>query len=759
MKETLGTIFAKFGGAQNKLHRRIYLGGTLIAFSVFVFALVLTFIAWRYNVQVFNLQSQLRFDTVNHNVVADLQNKANRDMDVLLATQGFFSAAASINQKSFHDFVGTLDITSRYPSLYALNYIKRVPESSKNIFLQSVRNDSSVNKKGSPNFTITPTTTFSTYDILTYSHARDIPFPAIGTNVSADASFKAAIEQARDEAKPIVFNTLMSTSDGTQVFAVLVPIYTKTPTPETVALRRAAFRGVIEGVFELKSFFNEAFPNKFAYQGVNFDVYYGENLIKDNVLYSNTVSPVPENENPEMLLVNTSKVIVANTPLTVTFSATRQAVVGGVTAKIPRIIGLGGILASLSLFVLVLSFTTSRRRATELANMMTSSIKEKNEQLEASTALLQHETHKINAIFSSMAESLIAIDDQGRVKLLNQAASVTLGIAEGDAHDKKIEEILPLFRNKVPITEKESPVYYAIREKSIARTLLRDDMYTMGRDGNTFPIVLSATSLLNKADTGGVSGIIMFRDVTVEKSIDQSKTEFVSLASHQLRTPLTAIGWYTEMLMSNDVGKTTKKQREYLSEISTSTKRMVDLMNALLNVSRIDLGTFAIEPEMVDVTEIAESVIKEQEPTIALKKMKVTHAYDKGIPKMSMDPRLTRIVFQNLLSNAIKYTPEKGSIHMAVEKQKDKIRISVSDNGYGIPKSNQVKIFTKLYRADNILIKDTDGTGLGLYIVKEIVEQSGGSISFTSEENKGTTFYVIFPKEGMKPKKGTKGLS
>ena len=120
---------------------------------------------------------------------------------------------------------------------------------------------------------------------------------------------------------------------------------------------------------------------------------------------------------------------------------------------------------------------------------------------------------------------------------------------------------------------------------------------------------------------------------------------------------------------------------------------------------------------------------------------------------------MTRIIFQNLISNAVKYTPENGNVWISMKLERDDVLISVRDNGFGIPKGQQSKIFEKLFRADNVQNKEVEGTGLGLYIVKAIIEQSGGKIWFDSEENKGTAFFVTVPLTGMAKKTGTKGLS
>src|SRR3989338_2949327 len=223
------------------------------------------------------------------------------------------------------------------------------------------------------------------------------------------------------------------------------------------------------------------------------------------------------------------------------------------------------------------------------------------------------------------------------------------------------------------------------------------------------------------------------------------------------------------MLLSKYVGELNEKQRQYVKEIYAGNIRMVDLVNALLNVSRIDLGTFAVEPEPVDLVEICESVLTELAPQSSAKQQTIERIFA-GAPKTySADPKLIRMVFQNFISNSVKYTQAGGHIITEISVKESNLYIRVADNGYGIPQSQQSKIFEKLFRADNVRQKDTDGTGLGMYIVKAIVDHSDGAIWFLSpgelasgEEsgiNTGTTFYVTLPLAGMKKKEGTKALT
>lgn len=212
------------------------------------------------------------------------------------------------------------------------------------------------------------------------------------------------------------------------------------------------------------------------------------------------------------------------------------------------------------------------------------------------------------------------------------------------------------------------------------------------------------------------------------------------------------------MLLNEDAGKINDEQKKYLQEVYVGSQRMVELVNALLNVSRLDLGTFEINPTQTDIPKVVKSLIQELSPQIKIKKQIINEIYDNNLQLFLADESLLRMILQNLLSNAVKYTPVGGSILVEVKIIDDQLRLKVADSGMGIPKSQQSKIFSKLFRADNAKQSETEGTGLGLYIIKSIVDQAGGEVWFESEENKGTTFYVSFPIGGMKKKNGFKQL-
>ncbi len=389
----------------------------------------------------------------------------------------------------------------------------------------------------------------------------------------------------------------------------------------------------------------------------------------------------------------------------------------------------------------------------------TSNIHRVQEVLESRTYELEEATKKIEIEVQNARKFQKAVDSatqavsittpDGAIIYVNPAWTLLNGYTEKDALGRNTRML------KSVSTKQE--IFVEMWEKITAGlTFTTEDLSNVRKDGTSYQAELSIYPIREGTQT--LFYVSLSQDITARKEIDRAKTEFVSLASHQLRTPLSAIRWYSEMLLSKYVGDLNEKQRQYVKEIYAGNLRMVELVNALLNVSRIDLGTFVSEPEPVNLVEICESVLSELNPQI-LEKTQTVERFFAGAPQTySADPKLIRIVFQNFLSNSVKYTQPGGQVSAEISVRDNSVYIRVSDNGYGIPAAQHGKIFEKLFRADNVRQKDTEGTGLGMYIVKAIVESSGGRIWFESEENKGTTFHVLLPLSGMPKKSGVKGL-
>lgn len=227
--------------------------------------------------------------------------------------------------------------------------------------------------------------------------------------------------------------------------------------------------------------------------------------------------------------------------------------------------------------------------------------------------------------------------------------------------------------------------------------------------------------------------------------LDKVKSEFIAVASHQLRTPLTSVKWSSEELLRNNAHLTDSMQARYLHQIHDSNERMIELVRELLDVSKVDLGKFSIKPEEVRITSILDQVVVDISGLVNAKQIDLIKKIEDDLPIVVIDPNWARIIIQNLLTNAIKYSENEKPVIISIIKKPDAIQISVQDQGCGIPADQQEKVFTKFFRADNAKRLVSDGSGLGLYIVKVMVEQLGGRVGFDSVEQQGATFYVTLP--------------
>jgi len=405
--------------------------------------------------------------------------------------------------------------------------------------------------------------------------------------------------------------------------------------------------------------------------------------------------------------------------------------------------------------VLARSFDTMRLKLHESYSSLEEKVEEKTRDLKRaleSVVVEKNENEaqrkRLQIILDNLPVGIFIVKaPSGEPDIINSVGLKLLNIKKSSAIKEDYSKDFKLIKedgSEYPV--EELPLSITLKTKKFS---IKDDIFINRGDHK---IAISAASVPVMSGNTMTSAIVVFQDKTKEFEIDKAKTEFVSLASHQLRTPLTSISWFTEMLLSGDAGKLTKKQVSYVKEVQAGSTRMIDLVNSLLNVSRLELGTISIELKKTDVSKMLVDVLDEIKPQSDKKKQVVKRKISKDFPEMNIDARLLRMVFQNLISNAIKYTPKKGKIEIVLKKKGRKMFLSVADNGMGIPDSQKKGMFSKLFRADNAKVSDTEGTGLGLYIVKQIIENSSGRVWFESEEGKGTTFFVELPITGMKKK-------
>lgn len=346
---------------------------------------------------------------------------------------------------------------------------------------------------------------------------------------------------------------------------------------------------------------------------------------------------------------------------------------------------------------------------------------------------------KYEALLSSIGDGVMATDTEGKVIFMNHAAELSLGWKSEELLGKNIHEFANVYdETGIQVPYEKRPIDIAI---SSGKTTSVDTYFYDRKNGTKFPVALSGAPVMlqnNKI----IGAIDVFRDITKERELDKEKDEFISLASHQLRNPNTAIAWNLEALLDGDKGPLNDGQKELVEEARKASKIMEELIGGFLDATKIESAGFVIEKGDVDLSQISDSVLEELTKQISDKKLQVIKKYGTDVPRLDIGTKTARIILQNLLTNAVKYTPEGGTVEVKMEKNAGGVVISVKDNGYGIPEDAQSKIFTKLFRADNVLEKEPSGTGLGLYLLKLLVDKLGGKVWFESKEGTGTTFHV-----------------
>ena len=229
------------------------------------------------------------------------------------------------------------------------------------------------------------------------------------------------------------------------------------------------------------------------------------------------------------------------------------------------------------------------------------------------------------------------------------------------------------------------------------------------------------------------------------------KSEFISITSHQLKTPLTEVNWEIEFLLSQHGKLLNQEQKDIIKTITNSNTKIIKLVNDLLDVVRIEQGRFILTEEKMDIVKVVEEVIEENKFLAKSSNIEIKFIKPDFVPEIIADRRRMKVVIDNFVSNAIKYIKSKGHIEISVDAKNDEIMVCVKDNGIGIPRSQHDIIFQKFFRSDNAAKYQTEGTGLGLYIAKNIIDQSGGKIWFKSVEEEGSAFYFSLPIKRNNP--------
>jgi len=359
----------------------------------------------------------------------------------------------------------------------------------------------------------------------------------------------------------------------------------------------------------------------------------------------------------------------------------------------------------------------------ELAESLEDKVKERTKEL-------KEERDKTLAIITNFSDGLLLLNAKSEVELINPEAEKLLALKEAEAAGKTISG-LSVFPRIKPISDllQKIPSKLFRKEAKIEENL-----------------VLEVTTVPMRRGRRLLETLVILHDVAREKLIERMKTEFVSLAAHQLRTPLAAIKWTLRMMLDRELGPLNGQQKELLEKTYKSNERMVGLINDLLNVARIEEGRYIYKPTLTNLEKLVQSVVESYKQEFARKRIKFKlEKPEQPLPKVPADVEKVTLVIQNFLDNALGYTLQGGKVTAYLKYGKNEVEFFVTDTGAGIPQHQKERIFTKFFRAANVMRMETEGSGLGLFIAKNIIEAHGGRIWFESEEGKGSTFYFTLP--------------
>lgn len=397
--------------------------------------------------------------------------------------------------------------------------------------------------------------------------------------------------------------------------------------------------------------------------------------------------------------------------------------------------------------ILEIRLKARTRQLTENVNNLDRQVKERTEKIEASRkalsdaledikrekAVAEEEKEKTVSIIRNFSDGLMVFNNQDELTIINPEAQGFLHLQEIDVVGRSAAELsgLPELSPLFAVTGA------AMEEISRSELEVNKDL------------ILEVSVVFIEREQEQIGKFVILHDITREKTVERLKSEFVSIAAHQLRTPLTSIKWILTSLLGGDFGPLNPDQQEYIGKTNQSNERMINLVDDLLNLSRIEEGRYVQTKDRFALEELVQKNIENIKFKLKNKAVEISFDNTAQGGAVLADKEKINLVVQNLIENAANYSLSGGRVVVRLfeDGEKHEVVFSVQDSGIGIPEDQKARIFTKFFRAQNAIAAQTVGSGLGLFINKNIIESHGGRIWFESEVGKGTTFAFALPAD------------
>jgi two-component system sensor histidine kinase VicK len=346
------------------------------------------------------------------------------------------------------------------------------------------------------------------------------------------------------------------------------------------------------------------------------------------------------------------------------------------------------------------------------------------------------EKRDTESVIRNIAEGLVVLNNQGKVIMMNPAAEKLLGVSKKDMFGKSISDNL-----------KEEQLVSLVKDSSDKHE--REIELISQKDDETKKILRASSAVIENENGQTIGMVSMLSDITKQKELERLKSNFVSSVSHELRTPLIAMEKSLSLILNKKAGPLSKMQEEFLAISERNLKRLSRLIDDLLDLSKLEAGKMELKLTVSSVEKIINESVESLDTWAKTKSINIKRKIQEGIPEVNIDPDKIIQVLNNLIGNAIKFTPENGNITIEAvlnsNSESREVQVTITDSGIGIPKEALQKIFDKFYQVGERVATDISGTGIGLSLVKELVELHGGKIWAESEKGQGAKFTFTLP--------------
>ncbi|HEX6462474.1 MAG TPA: porin PorA family protein [Candidatus Saccharimonadales bacterium] len=706
----------------------------LLSLGVLVVSLALASLSWQQAITTITKQAEIQFQGNANVLQASISGTLSGYIKALQGASGLIMASEEVDRSEWKAYTDRLRLAQNYPGMQGIGFSQVIPPTQKAAHIAKVRGE------GFPAYDVYPEGDRSVYSAIVFIE----PFTArnqraFGYDMLSEPVRRAAMEQARDTGEAAMsgrVTLVQETGVGNQAgFLLYVPVYRPGVVLASVEQRQAALIGYIYAPIRAADFMRATLGEQT--HGLNvglFDTVTPNRLqLRDRLYVFNSQYGI-ENRAYTPTFVRIEPLSIAGRTFMLRYSSLPSYDVG-VTRSLPAYVLFTGVVVSLLLAALTFLLSSSRSRALKLAAGMTEDLR-----LERNAAITTH--HKAEAILSSIGDGVFVVDRAGRIVLFNRAAEAMSGFSASEAVGQPYKKILQFSNGKTgrPVNYFVTAALAGHKADMAVNTILRR------KDGTTIPVADSAAPIINASSTPE-GAVVVFRDVTKEKQLEHMKDEFLSVASHELRTPMGAVRANLSMILEGDYGPVNKDLVEPLTDMRTSTIRLVQLVGDLLNVARIEAGRLQFILSEFDIEEVLRGVVSSLVPLGKEKGVRVILAPGSS-GKVQADADKLKQVLMNLIGNALKFT-DKGSIVITTSLQKNAVEVTVADTGMGIAPEDQKKLFGKFKQITSAQEGKPTGTGLGLYISREIIRKMGGELWIkTSVPEKGSSFAFTLPRAG-----------